>query len=246
MAMLRVAGRVCALMLGAMMLAGCGTSSSSSDSGSEVLVTVVGRPAVTKAMLAHYLSVYAITSRTPFPGPQQPVPKGEIPDPPNYTACIRFTKETLPPTTNGTPPPTTTQLKAACQQHYQTLRKRVLRILTEYAWTTDEAHAQVIHATQQETQHEIALFEHENFGTEAVFQKYLKASGETLTDRQQAITIGLLANKLQQKIIHQQGITGAKTYYQNYPKHWATQTNCHPGYITEDCKQHNPNQTPEP
>jgi hypothetical protein len=86
----RVAGRVYALMLGVMMLAACGGSSS--NSGSEVVVTVAGHPAVTKAMLAHYLSVYAITSRTAFPGPQQPVPKGEIPDPPNYTACIQFMK----------------------------------------------------------------------------------------------------------------------------------------------------------
>ena len=205
-------------------------------------VEVAGQT-VSKATLEHWIPVEAIISREPIP--KQPVPEGEVPDPPHYTACIAYLKATTPQPTTGQAKPTTAQLKSQCQQHYEAVRRHMLEILISYAWTSAEATAQGITVSDHEVEQKFTQFKHEQYPTEAIFQKFLKYTGENLSDELLLVRFDMLSNRLEQKIIHQGGIAGATEFYREFPKRWAAKTSCNPGYVVPDCKQYKGSLPPE-
>jgi hypothetical protein len=230
-------------VLAAVVSTGCssgnaGSTGDSTANGSAVVVRF-GNETITKAMLNHWIAIEAVIA--PEPNPQQPPPPGQIPDPPNYTTCIPYQK--THPETPTTTPLTTAQARLACHYHYEHLRLQMLAILTEYMWINAEANTLGIHINQTTINQNEARFNHETFHTPAAFQKFLKASGETHADHQRIIQFDLQATAIREKILHEHGPAGLRTFTHHYPRELAARTICATEDIFQNCKQY---KGPEP
>ena len=224
-----VFGVVVLVLLGVM---GCGGSGGASGG----VVAVVGDQVVTRAALDHWVPIEAVISREL--NPQQPVPKGEVPDPPEFTACIAYTRTTAGTPRSGQASPTNAHLKRLCRERYESVRTHMLTILISFTWLNAESAAQDIKLSDDEVQKRFARFEHEEFGSDAAFRRYQKYTGANLADELLLTRMDLLSSKLEEKIISTKGTPGARTYYHDFPHRWAAKTSCSPGYIIPDCKQY--------
>jgi foldase protein PrsA len=212
-----------------------GTSAETSTTTADATAAAVAGRTVSKTAVAHWLSVEAIISREP--NPQQPVPKGEVPDPPRYTACVAYMQATTPQAPSTPMKRTTAELKGECQKRYEAVRQRVIEILITYAWLSAEAAGQGITVSDSEVAQRFAAAKRERYPTEATFQRFLKYSGETLSDELFLQRFGLLVSKLDQKLISK-GIPSATQFTRAFPRRWAAKTNCSPEYIVPDCRQY--------
>jgi len=191
-------------------------------------------------MLAHWIPIEAVLQRDLTP--QEPPAPGEVPDPPAYKACIGFQMSVVPA---GEPTPSAAQAKQECEQRYHQIRTHMLELLIDYDWTEAEANAHAIRITPQEFQRTWARDKREVFGSEAVFQKYLHATGETLADELKIVRFDMQAIDLREKILHEHGVPALRQFGHQYPRELKAKTSCSPGYITPDCKQYTGSQQPE-
>jgi foldase protein PrsA len=192
--------------------------------------------AVSKATVAHWLPLEAIISVEP--NPQQPVRKGEVPDPPHYTACIAYLGAATLKATSPQTRPSAAQLKSECRQRYEDIRRHTIEFLITNVWLNAEAAAQGVRASDNEVAERFAGFKREHYPTEAAFQRFLKNTGQTISDDLLLERFGLLSTKLDQKLIRERGIAGATRFTRDFPKRWAAITNCTAGYVVPDCKQY--------
>jgi foldase protein PrsA len=220
----------------------CGGTADGGGLSGGVIVRVGGR-SVSRAALDHWVPIEAIISRVP--DPQQPVARGLVPDPPAYTACVAFMRATPPRLGGAQAGSTVAQLKSACQKRYEDVRGHMLRILITYAWTNAEAALQGVSVSDSEMKQRFDRFKREQFPTEAMFQKFLRYTGESLADELWLTRFDLLSTKIEKKILLKGGIAGATKYYKEFPKRWAAKTSCSPGYIIPNCKQYKGPQPPE-
>lgn len=226
----------CASALAAGVIAILGmTACGSGGTPSGAIVEVAGQT-VSKMTLDHWVPIEAVISREPVP--QQPVPKGEVPDPPRYTACVAYLQATAPAAANGPAKPTTAELKSQCRQRYEAVRRHMLNILITYAWVNAEATVRGIKVSDSEVEQRFARFKPGQFASEAVFQRFLKYTGESLADELLLERFDLLSSKLQQKIVLEHDAAGVAKFYQEFPRRWASKTDCSPGYIVSNCRQY--------
>jgi hypothetical protein len=198
---------------------------------------------ITKTSLAHWIRIEAVFGHESLPGPQSPLPEGEVPDPPDFTACAGFLRTQFPYSHTK---PTVAKLKDECRKHYEFSRQRTLQLLISYVWINAEAAAHHIVITSQQLQQTFMRFKHELFGgSEATFRRYTKYSTESAADVLFVLKANLQATTLQRQIITQRGINGLKGYYRQMAEKWAARTSCNPNYTTPDCKQYKGPQQPE-
>ena len=219
----------------ALALAGCGSSPSA-------IATVAGQT-VDRETLEHWVPIEAAIDHGILP--QAPLPKGEVPDPPHYSACIHYLEHKARTTPSHPPVPSRSALLRQCRTRYEGVREHMLQILITFAWVIAETKALNLHVSDHEAAKEFARYKKEVFKTEKAFRNYLRYTGETLADELLISKMDLLSTKLQSKIVAERGINGARRYYADFPKRWAAKTSCKPGFVVPQCRQYKGTTEPE-
>jgi foldase protein PrsA len=179
----------------------------------DAVVSVDGK-SITKNTFSHWMSVAAASSAT------APGGKPSIPDPPKYTQCIAHQKA-LTKAVKGQTPPTEAQLKSQCEQQYKTLQQEVLGFLISSTWVLGEASSLGVKVSDKEVKKQFEKIKAQQFPKAAEFQKFLKTSGQTVSDLLLRVKLNLLSSKIQQKIVKEKSkVTHAQIekYYKNNPK----------------------------
>jgi foldase protein PrsA len=167
-------------------LAACGGGVAGND-----VVNVEGSQAISKAAFAHWLNVAASSSTS-----EKPV----VPDPPNYTACIAHLKENAARLKKGEKQPTEAELKKQCETQYKSLQQEVLGFLTSSAWVMGEAKSLGVNVDDKTVRDQFLKIKHQQFKQPAEFEKFLKTSGQTVSDLLLRVKLNMLSQKIQAKI----------------------------------------------
>jgi foldase protein PrsA len=198
--------------LGAVLFALVGLSACGGIPG-DAVVSVDGN-SITKDTYNHWLSVAAASSS------QTPGAKPTIPVPPKYTACIAAAKAAAKPA-KGQTPPTESVLKSQCEQQYKSLQQDVLGFLISSNWVIGEAKSLGVKISDKEVKKQFEKIKSQQFPKAAEFEKFLKTSGQSVSDLLLRVKLNLLSQKIQQKIVKQKSkVTQAQIakYYKENPK----------------------------
>jgi parvulin-like peptidyl-prolyl isomerase len=198
--------------LGAVLFALVGLSACGGIPG-DAVVSVDGN-SITKNTFNHWLSVAAASSAT------TPGAKPTIPVPPNYTACVASAKAAAKPV-KGQPAPTEAALKSQCAQQYKSLQQEVLGFLISSNWVIGEAKSLGVKISDAEVKKQFEKIKSQQFPKAAEFEKFLKTSGQSVSDLLLRVKLNLLSQKIQQKIVKQKSkVTQAQIdkYYKENPK----------------------------
>ena len=196
----------------AIVLAACGGSSIPGNS-----VAKVGGTSITKDDFNHWLRIAAISSQGQTnPDIASGKAQAQIPDAPDFKACVAGKVKSAPAPAKGQPKPTTAQFKQQCQTEYNGLRDQVLQFLISAQWIVGEAGDQGVKVTNAEVDKQFATTKQQSFPKEADFQKFLKSSGMALDDLKFRVRVQALSDKLRTKVTKgKDTVTDAqvKTYY---------------------------------
>jgi foldase protein PrsA len=183
----------------------------------DAVVTVDGKP-IKKTTFNHWLSVAAASSAATT-GAKPP-----IPEPPHYTACIASAKAAAKPA-KGQAPPSEAQLKAQCEQEYKSLQQEVLGFLISSEWVLGEANSLGVKVSDAEVKKQFEKIKNQQFPKSAEFEKFLKTSGQTVSDLLLRVKLNLLSSKIQQKVVKEKSkVTQAQVqkYYNENQKRFET------------------------
>jgi foldase protein PrsA len=219
----------CSLAMG---MSACGSSASEA-------VAKVGNSSITKATFEHWIPIKAVAGYQDVPN--GPVPRGVIPDPPNYTECVAYLEATAqaaaPRSPLGQSKPPTIQLRSACRQKYQALRQEVLDFLIGAGWLAGEAADEGLKVTSGEVKHRFEMVTKSEFHTDAEFKKYLSNTHQTVADQMFRSRLKLLSAKIQQRNILERKM-GVQQFLVAFMKKWSARTNCHSAYVVQGCRQY--------
>src|SRR4051812_2741315 len=180
----KLAMLACTVAVPAALVAGCGGVPGNS-------VAVVDGNNIEKSQFDHWMTIAAKS------GGQQ---AAQIPQPPDYKACIVNKRKTLPKPAKGQPKVTDTQLKTQCDQEYKALRDQVLQLLISFQWIQGEADDLGVKATDAEVKKQFDTQKKASFPKEADYQKFLKQSGQTQDDIMMRVKLDVLSNKIRKKV----------------------------------------------
>jgi foldase protein PrsA len=207
---------LCALVVPALALTACG-----GDNVPDNAVAKVDDAVIKKATFDHWMQIAAISSQ----GPQQgSTAKPQIPDPPDYTACIANKKKTAPKPAKGQPQPSDADFKNQCKQEYEGLRDQVMQLLIQNEWVTGEAEEQNIKVSDAEVRKAFEQQKKQSFPKEKDYQDFLRSSGFTEQDVLFRVRLEQLSNKLREKIVKgKDKVSDAqiKSYYEKNKQRFA-------------------------
>jgi hypothetical protein len=217
-------------------LAGCGGSSRLPDGGgssglSDGVAVQIGSRTISKAAIEHWLPIE--TYITGHDIPKEPPPKGLIPDPPNYTACIGYERHLAEATRRAKL--TVAQLKSQCQRHWEYFRTRTINNLILNDWLLGETTERNIMVSDREARAAMARNVHHLFKTSADFHQYLNSTRQTEADELERTKTGLIASRFFTNVILRKGGAAA---YAAFLQKWVAKTDCAPDYVISDCKQY--------
>jgi foldase protein PrsA len=198
--------------LGAVLFALLGLSACGGIPG-DAVVSVDGK-SIKKDTFDHWMSVASASSATTSGS------KPTVPDPPKYTACIARTKAQSKPA-KGQKAPTEPELKKQCEQQYKTLQTEVLGFLISSTWVLGEADSLGVKVSDKEVKKQFEKIKSQQFPKAAEFEKFLKTSGQTVSDLLLRVKLNLLSSKIQQKIVKEKSKVShaeIEKYYKNNPK----------------------------
>jgi hypothetical protein len=237
----RLSSYLCGFILVATNLSGCGSGSSSE------VVARVGTVPITKALLDHWTGIEAIAVYERMPN--GPVPKGLVPDPPRYTACMSYLGSHPP----GTAPPGSraqTQLRNQCRARYHALQKTALSFLITWHWIIGEGRGRGLTASRAAVMGRLEQVRRNEFPSEQAFRRHLALTGETIADEYLRSLVAVLSEELEQKLVAglspQQRSRAAQNFTKEFPRRWASRTSCRAGYVVPDCKEYRGSAAPEP
>jgi foldase protein PrsA len=200
--------------LGAVLFALIGLAACGGIPG-DAVVSVNGN-SITKDTFNHWMGVAAASSATT--SGSKPV----IPEPPKYTACIASAKAAAKPA-KGQAAPTEAALKSQCEQQYKSLQQEVLGFLISSNWVLGEASSLGVKISDKEVKKNFEKIKSQQFPKAAEFEKFLKTSGQTVSDLLLRVKLNLLSSKIQQKVVKEKSkVTPAQIskYYKENPKHF--------------------------
>jgi hypothetical protein len=235
---LRLLGAVAVLMLA---LCGCG------GGGSEV-VAEVGHTAITRALLDHWTRIEAIVLYNQMP--TSPVPRGVVPDPPQYAACIAYLRATPYGLAAKKLVLTEAQLRSQCRARYQTVRQTALSFLITWNWIIGEGLERGVSASAAAIRARLEQVKHAEFTTEGAFKQHLALTGETISDRLLRAKVKIFSAELERKLLQgltaRQAVQASKRFTVEFPRRWAAKTSCRRGYVVPDCRQYRGPLAPTP
>jgi foldase protein PrsA len=179
----------------------------------DAVVSVDGQ-SITKDTFNHWMTVAAASSASTTGA------KAPVPEPPSFTACIASAKAAAKPA-KGQTPPTEAQLKSQCEQEYKSLQQEVLGFLISSNWVLGEASSLGVKASDAEVKKQFEKIKSQQFPKAAEFEKFLKGSGQTVSDLLLRVKLNLLSSKIQQKIVKEKSkVTNAQIekYFKENPK----------------------------
>jgi foldase protein PrsA len=179
----------------------------------DAVVSVDGN-SIPKNTFNHWMSVAAASSAS------TPGAKVAVPVPPKYTACIAAAKAAAKPA-KGQAAPTEAALKTQCASQYKSLQQEVLGFLISSDWVIGEGNSLGVKISDKEVQKQFEKIKSQQFPKAAEFEKFLKTSGQSVSDLLLRVKLNLLSQKIQQKIVKQKSkVTKAQIakYYKENPK----------------------------
>jgi len=188
-------------------LAACGVAlilaigASACGGASEEVVARVGKSAITKAALAHWLSIQASTN-----GPTTSDPSGMQPlalDPPPFAACSA--RRVVPASPSGESVSASIKPPASCHEGRSALKRRALEFLISSTSTLGQAAELGVKVADRQVEREYRRFKYnEIYGAslpspkEAELRTLLSGKGETYADKLWIMRVHLLAEKVEQ------------------------------------------------
>ena len=210
-------------------------------------VVRVGDVSFSKAAIDHWIAFQAVVDYQL--NPQHPVPKGVIPDPPAFTACVGHLEAIAPKQVQM---PSTTQLRSKCQQNYQALKQHVLGVLISFEWLIGESAGQGVSVSEGEVERQYARYIAERLPHTGELKNYLANTGASLSDELLRTRVDMLATRLLQKLTAQaarlpvqQRQRVIERFYAEIPRRWVPKTSCSVGYVIPDCRQYEGPASPE-
>lgn len=157
---------------------------------------------------------------------QPPGTEGEtaVPRPPDFTECIQARRKLLPKPAEGQQPPSDEELRRTCQQEYDALRDEVLQFLITASWVQGEAERQDVSVSQQEVDQRFAQEREASFEAEKDYRQFLEQYGYREEDLKMRVRLGLLQQKLIDKITKgsdQVSDEQVRTYYRENRQQFA-------------------------
>src|SRR3954452_5818752 len=185
------------LAVGAIAVPAAALTACGSDNVPGNAVARVDNETITNQAFKHWLTVAATSAQQ-----QQPGAKGapQIPQPPDFTACVANKQKTAPKPAKGQPKPTAAQLKAQCKQEYEGLRDQVMQFLISADWIQKEAADQGVKVSDAEVQKQFQQTKKQSFPKEKDYTKFLAQSGMTQDDVLFRVKLDRLSTKLREKV----------------------------------------------
>ena len=160
---------------------------------SDSVATVEGN-AIKKTSFEHWVNVAAAANAQSTGA--EPVPLV----PPNFSACISH-YETAAAKEKSSKPPSASELKSTCEAQYKSIKTEVMKFLTSAEWVIGEAKKLGIKLTDEEVHNEFLKIKDTQFPSTATFEKFLKSSGQTVSDLLLRVKINMLSQKIEKKVI---------------------------------------------
>jgi foldase protein PrsA len=189
----RSIGALCAVFVAAAAAAGCG-----GDSVPGNAVAKVGDESITRSDFDHWMTVFAKSNASQAQGGSATT-TSTVPDPPEYTRCIKAKRDAAAKTKSKARP-TDSQLKRQCSSEYTSLRDQALGLLIASEWLEGEAASQGIKVTPAEVTKSIEDQRKEQYPKKEDFEKALKDAGFTMADLRFQTRLQKLQEKLVDKI----------------------------------------------
>jgi hypothetical protein len=249
---------LCALVLAAVSLAACGGSGSTGDPAA-IVARVNGVGSISAGEVEHWIPVEAVVLYEE--NPTKAVPKGLIPVPPDYTACISYL-EAHPQKSTGASTSTTTtltpaQLKLGCAHRYQELKVLTLNTLILWDWTIAAGLKLGMTGSEAEVRRQFVETNKNLYPKAGELARYMKLTGQTQADMLFRARVSLFEAKLisRKEELEKSQPSGALStqrqrevaaFIKYLPpgKQWAATTSCVPGYVVSACRQYRGSEPP--
>jgi hypothetical protein len=236
----------------ALAFAGCGGGSSGSG---VVVARVSDAGAITKQMLDHWIPVEAIVLHEERPS--RPAPRGVVPDPPSYSACMTYMRTHPAQPAQAGKVQSVAQLRSGCQHRYDELKVLTLNTLILWYWTIGAGQELGLRVTGAEARAHLKERETEFYTSDGSVQKYKKWTGQTTADLLLRSKVEVFEAKISARLRTAAArlpkdlsapereralakLTGALPP----SKAWAEKTSCLMGYVVSGCMQYTGTQAP--
>jgi phosphatidylethanolamine-binding protein (PEBP) family uncharacterized protein len=117
-----------------------------------------------------------------------------------------------------------------------------LGFLITSEWVLGEAAARGVVVSEAEVKQRFAQLARQSFPKAGSLRTYLAKSGETEADLLARIKVELLASRIAAKVTAGRSASQRTAllagFEKNFQAHWKGLTDCHQGYVMEDCKQY--------
>jgi foldase protein PrsA len=181
-------------------------------------VAKVGSGSITKVAFEHWMKVAAVSTIGATGG------EVVVPDPPSYSKCIAHL-ELSSAKVKGAKPPTSSALKSQCETQYKTLLNEVMGYLIASDWVLQEGKAMGIKLSDKEVHKRFEDIKNEQFPKAAEFEKFLKTSGQTVSDLLLRVKLNLMGEKVQSHVVKEhKNVTEAevKKFYEENKSRFGT------------------------
>ena len=196
-----------AVGISALLLAACGSSSSSTSVPDNSVAEVAGNPISTQAF-NHWMFVAAKSQAAQSPGQPVIVPT----DPPQFTKCIADVKQAVPSLAKQSDK----TLRSDCQQLFTSLSGQVMDFLIKSYWYQADAHRLGLSVTDAQVQKAYNQAKQQAYPTASAFNNFLSQTGFTVPDLMYRFRVSQLFQKLAAK--HTTKVTPAtiQSYYNSH------------------------------
>jgi hypothetical protein len=243
-------------MLVAVAVSVVGVAACGGGGSGKIVAQVAGVGSITEAALNHWTAVEAVLLYDQ--APTGPVPKGVVPDPPSYAACIAYLRSTPEKLAESGSQPTAAQLKSRCAQQLQNIRLHALNNLIGWDWTLGEGAALGMRVSEADIRRRYTEVNGRMFPRRTEFKSYMEQTGQTVADLllrakvqlfevKTAARLKAAENGLPAGLTAQQRQAALRKFVESRQsvRQWVVRTSCREGFVTSDCKQYRGPLSPE-
>jgi hypothetical protein len=226
------------LVLLAAGVVGCGSGGGAGSSAAGVVASVAG-VSISKASLEHWIRVESAVSYKTIP--INPLPRGILPDPPSYAACIAWLGSAAGSIESRSKSPA--QRKALCVKRLVGLKQKTLGFLLSYQWYAGELKDEGVKVPESVVHRNLVLFVRGEMPAKGEFQRYLRVTGMSEADVLFIQRLGTYGDEIAKQIYAKGSEAEAHRALARFTSKWVAKTSCNPGYIVPGCRQYH---GPEP
>jgi hypothetical protein len=210
-------------------LAGNASSADSAD-----VVAHVGRTAVTRAQVSHWMT--AMAGHFYFNlSHGQLLPDGLASDPPAYARCVSSLEATAAAAPKKVAGVTGVVMLRKCRQLYRALKAQATEQLVRALWLGAVAGEEGVNVSDPEVLAAYQRYNRESYASPAEARQHLTNTRRSDADELVVIREELLSDKLLQKA--GAGGPNAQARFSQTQKRWTAKTTCRPGYVVQYCSQ---------